>query len=202
MLRYFLYFIGFAVVAGLIAGGFHLLRVKSANKKELAAFAKREDVKNKGKVLVVYYSLSGNTKKIAEKIKNLTNGDIYEIRPKEKINSLYAYTKTTQQLKNKNYPETEKDYPDFAQYDYIFVGAPVWMYTMATPLFSFLQSADFKGKKVVPFSTQGSNYGKFFTDFAANANHANIQKGEKFNNLHGKYAAEEENKIVAWINSI
>src|SRR5574344_2600642 len=127
MLRYFLYFIGFAVVAGLITGGFHLLRVKSANKKELAAFAKREDVKNKGKVLVVYYSLSGNTKKIAEKIKNLTNGDIYEIRPKEKINSLYAYTKTTQQLKNKNYPETEKDYPDFAQYDYIFVGAPVWM---------------------------------------------------------------------------
>lgn len=202
MLRYFFYFIVSAIIIGITAGGIHLLRVKSANKNELSAYAKKEEVKNKGKVLVIYYSLSGNTKKIAEKIKALTHGDIYEIKTKEKISSVYAYTKTTQQLKSKKYPEIEKDYPDFTQYDYIFVGAPVWMYTMATPMFSFLQSADFNGKKVVPFSTQGSNYGKFFIDFAANANHANIQRSEKFNNLHGKYAAEEENKIAACINSI
>lgn len=65
------------------------------------------------------------------------------------------------QLKNGEYPELAGELPDPKAYDVVFVGAPVWWYTMATPLFSYLKQTDFGGRIVVPFSTQGSNYGSF-----------------------------------------
>ena len=86
--------------------------------------------------------------------------------------------------------------------DTVFVGAPVWWYTVATPVLSYLKKTDFLGKKVVPFSTQGSNAGTFFADFAAKARNAVLLKGEQFNNLSDKYAKETDNKIAVWLNSL
>lgn len=55
------------------------------------------------------------------------------------------------QLKNGEYPELAGELPDPKAYDIVFVGAPVWWYTMATPLFSYLKQTDFGGRIVVPF---------------------------------------------------
>lgn len=70
-----------------------------------------------------------------------------------------VYVKSKMDLDKKQFLEIAKEMPNLAEYDVIFVGGPVWMYTMATPLFSFFNKVDFAGKKVVLFSTQGSNYG-------------------------------------------
>lgn len=204
-MKYLLYLITAGVVGGLIIGGVHLLRVAQKNKKEMAQYSGAEvKLNNKlGKVLVVYYSLSGHTKQIAEIIKQETNADVYEIKTVEKIDTKpWFYMTLREQLKEKKYPEIEKDFPNLAQYDMIFVGAPVWWYTMATPLYSFLQKVDFKGKKVVPFSTQGSNFGTYFEDFAASAKNANLQLSQAFNNLPEKYREEERNKIIQWLNEL
>ena len=205
MLKYLLYTIAALVAVSLVGSGIHLYRVAQKNKKEMSQYegpAVAVD-QSLGKVLVVYYSLSGHTKEIAEKIKDKTGGDIYEIKTLEKIDtSPWFYLTLKQQVKKSSYPALVGEFPDFSTYDVVFVGAPVWWYTVATPVFSFLQVADFQGKKVVPFSTQGSNAGTFFEDFAAHAQNAEILKGASFNNLSDKYRQAEDNKIGIWINAV
>ena len=205
MLKYILYFIIVAAVIGGIIGIVHLYRVSVRNEKEMAPYAGEPVAvtKNLGRVLVVYYSLSGHTREIAEKIRQVTGGDLYEIKTTEKLDSSpWYYLTLRNQLKSGNYPSIENNFPQFATYDTIFVGAPVWWYTVATPALSFLQQVDFKGKKVVPFSTQGSNYGTFFEDFAKAAKNANLQPSASFNNLPDEYRAAVENKIAVWLNSL
>ena len=205
MLKYILYVVVSAAVLALVCGGVHLLKVALKNKKEMAQYETVNETKVKplGKVLVVYYSLSGHTKEIAEIISQKTGADLYEIEvsPKIEQNAL-MYMKVKKQLQEKKYPKLAKPLPDFSQYDMIFVGAPVWWYTIATPGFAFLQEADFAGKKVVPFSTQGSNYGSFFEDFAKNARNGEILTPANFNNLPESYAKAVDNKITQWLNSL
>lgn len=192
------------IIAGGACGAIHLLRVAQRNKKELAAF--KQDVNysaNLGKVLVIYYSFSGKTEDIAKQIAALTKGDLYRLNTQEEFKSSPAfYAKVKKQLSDKNYPPLAGEMPDIGAYDTVFVGAPVWWYTMATPLFSYLADTDFKGKKVVPFSTQGSNAGKFLEDFAANAKNAQIAGYEKFNNVSKDYNKAVHNKIIAWLNGL
>ena len=191
MLKYFLYIVIAAIVIGLTIGGAHLYRVAQKNKKEMAPYQGEpiKVTKDFGKTLVVYYSLSGHTRDIAQRIQKKTGADIYEIKTAQKIDKYpWFYLNLRSQLKNKKFPKLAGQMPDFTKYDTIFVGAPVWWYTIATPVLSFLQQADFGGKKVVPFSTQGSNYGTFFEDFAARAQNASLAKGASFNNLPAKYA--------------
>ncbi|MDR1696383.1 MAG: hypothetical protein LBR69_07150 [Endomicrobium sp.] len=205
MLKYALYAVLFLVLAALAAAGFHNTRVHFKNKKEMSRYegAQIAVQKDLGKVLVVYYSLSGKTKDIAERIKAKTNADIYEIKTKEPMPSGRAlYMGVRKQIKTKKYPEIETNFPDFENYDLIFAGSPVWWYTAATPVLAFLEQADFKGKKVVPFSTQGSNEGTFEKDFKANAKNAVTASYQKFNNISPKYNSAVDNKIAEWINGL
>lgn len=204
MMKYVIYFVIAAIAAGLLAGGVHLARVKIKNKKEMSAYsgAKTEVSKTHGKALVIYYSMSGNTREIARKIQAKTNADIFEIKTAEPLEpGAGLYMDIRSQLKTGEFPKLES-LPDVENYDVVFVGGPVWWYTAATPVLSLLENMDFKGKKVAPFSTQGSNYGKFFEDFAAKAKNAKLLKGAGFNNLSGKYEEEVGNKISVWLNGL
>lgn len=204
MLKIVLYVI---VLAVLVIGGaslYHLYKVSSKNKAEMASFENEVTLNaNLGKVLVVYYSLTGHTKDIAEQIANKTNGDLYEIQTVETYSSPSVYMKSKKELSSKNYPELKKDnMPDITQYDTVFIGSPVWWYTMAPALYSYLQSVDFNNTKVVPFSTQGSNFGSFFEDFTKMAKNAQILPSENFNNIDEKYKEQVSNKINAWLNKL
>ncbi len=205
MFSYIVNFTLIVFIVSLFIGSFHLYRVSKRNKKELKPYATDNIVyKNDlGKVLVVYYSLSGNTKQIAENIAKKTNADLFEIKTFEQAKlGLSFYIEIKKQLNTKKYPKIENKMPDFLKYDTIFVGFPVWWYTMATPGLSFLQKADFRNKNVVPFSTQGSNYGSFFEDFKKMAKNANILEGNQFNNVGKKYNNAVDSKISDWLNQI
>ena len=133
----------------------------------------------------------------------MTGGELYEVKTAEKIKQTpWFYLTLRKQLKDKNYPKLSGSLPDFRQYDTIFVGGPVWWYTASTPMRAFLQQADFKGKKVVPFTTQGSNVGTYFEDFAQTAKNAKLLKSASFNNMPEKYDHAVDNKIATWINSL
>ena len=205
MLKFVVYFVIAAVVVIAAASVWHLTRVAAGNKEEMSRYAgpEKEFTGHFGKALVVYYSLDGHTREIAEKIREKTGADIYEIKTREKFKKTpWFYLTLKKQLKNGEYPELDGELPDPKAYDVVFVGAPVWWYTMATPLFSYLKQTDFGGRIVVPFSTQGSNYGSFFADFVKEAKNAEVDTAAAFNNLPEGYEREVDNKIVSWLNGL
>ncbi len=205
MFKFLISIVGLVLLISLIISGLHLLRVAYKNKKELSQFADKKIVYNNnlGKVLIVYYSLGGNTKQIAENIAKKINAELFEIKTLDKIKlGLPFYLEIKKQLNSKKYQKIEEKMPDFAKYDTIFVGFPVWWYTIATPVLAFLQKANFMNKTTIPFSTQGSNYGTSFTDFDKMAKNAKIGKSASFNNIAAKYDKELDNKINNWLNNI
>lgn len=203
-MKYVLYVLLLVVIVSIIASLFHLYKVSNKNKTEMAKFKNRVTLNaDLGKTLVVYYSLTGKTKDIALQIQSLTNADVYEIKPvKELKQNALLYLESKKQISSQSYPEIVQDLPNAADYDTIFVGAPIWWYTAATPVLRFLNEFDFKNKNVVPFSTQGSNYGSYFEDFKLKAQNANILKGEAFNNLDSGYEENVKNKIISWLNNL
>ena len=135
MFKCLLLIAGLILFLSIVIGCGHLIKVSIKNKKELSAYENKESVYNNnlGKTLVVYYSLSGNTKQIAENIAKKTGADLFEIKTIENIKSGASfYLDIKKQLKSKNYPQIEDNLPEFSNYDTVFVGFPVWWYTIAT----------------------------------------------------------------------
>ena len=110
------------------------------------------------KILVLYYSQTGNTKIVAEEIANKLGADI------EEITMVDPYDPDFQATINRSMKEREQGIiptinpvkANLANYDVIFLGYPVWFGTYAPPVAAFLNSADLSGKKLVPFCTFGS----------------------------------------------
>ena len=106
MLKIVLYIVCLGILIAIGTGFYHLQKVKAKNKAEMDNFAKDIPLRaNFGKVLVVYYSLSGHTKDIAKQIAEKTKADLYEIETVEKYSSPSVYMKSKQELTSKNYPE-------------------------------------------------------------------------------------------------
>ena len=107
------------------------------------------------KVLVAYFSCSGVTKKLAQTLAGVVKGDLYEITPAQ------PYTAADLNWQEKNSrssrPAISGSVKDFAQYDTVFVGFPIWWYVAPTIINTFLESEDFSGKTVIPFATSGGS---------------------------------------------
>lgn len=108
------------------------------------------------KNLIAYYSYSGNTKKVAETIQKLAGGDLFEIIPSEPYPANYndVVNKVKTEKANDTVIELEEN-KDISEYDNIFIGTPVWWYTFATPVKTFLKNNNFADKKIIPFCTHG-----------------------------------------------
>lgn len=109
------------------------------------------------KILIAYFSWSGNTKSIAERIHNMVGGDMFQIETETPYPTDYhevAYVVAKKQHEENIKPKL-KDNGDVSGYDVIFVGTPVWWYEMAPAVKTFLSENNFEGKTVVPFITHG-----------------------------------------------
>ena len=109
------------------------------------------------KVLVAYYSWSGNTKEVANAIHKQVGGDLFEIQTVEAYPS--EYSETTAQAKkeiNEGFrPKLKGSVDNMAQYDVVFIGSPNWWGTIAPAVSSFIEAYDLNGKTVIPFITHG-----------------------------------------------
>lgn len=165
-----------------------------------------ENINNQdfGKILVIYYSLSGNTRAIALTIKEKTNADIYEIKTENEYpGSPMIYITAKKQMNPKNYPKLKNgNIPDINKYDLIFIGGPVWWYTVPAPILSFLSQTDFKGKTVVSFATHGGNYGKFFEDFESKIKNAKVIRGQEFKKVLKTDKNLLDKKISDWLKNL
>ena len=110
------------------------------------------------KMLVLYYSQTGNTKAVAEEIATKLGADIEEIVMVNPYDPDFQATieRCMQEREKKEIPDIQPVKADIAAYDVIFLGFPVWFGTYAPPVQKFLLGADLSGKKIVPFCTFGS----------------------------------------------
>lgn len=159
------------------------------------------DLKGK-KVLVVYYSITGNTKAVAEEIKNATGGDIFELQTIQTYPS--SYKEQTEQAKKEiqdGYKPDLKNDIDTNQYDVIFIGSPCWWGTYAPAVSTFLANHNLAGKTIVPFMTHGgSGLGRSVSDMKKAAQKSNVLNGLAIRGGSAQNSEREVKKFVDGLN--
>lgn len=112
-----------------------------------------------GKTLVAYFSYSGNTKSIAEKIAEKTGADMFVIDTTYDYPEEYnAVIEQAQQEQRENArPELSAAVENMADFDTVFIGYPNWWGDMPMVVYSFLDEYDLSGKTVIPFCTHGGS---------------------------------------------
>jgi len=131
---------------------------RGAENSKAQTAPKSAEVEPASKSLVVYYSQTGSTKKVAETIQKEKNADIFEIELVKPYPSTYDSTVATvrEEREAKQWPLLLKPKADLAKYDTVYLGYPIMFGSFAPPVHSFLDSNDLSGKVVVPFCTYGS----------------------------------------------
>ena len=109
--------------------------------------------------LIVYFSWSGHTRRVANFIHELTGSDIVEIEVQEPYSSVYneVTARARYELDNDIRPALVTRVENMADYDTLIVGTPIWSSRLAPPVKSFLASYDLSGKKILPFCTHGGS---------------------------------------------
>lgn len=139
------------------------------------------------KKLVAYFSASGITAKVAERLSESIGADLHEITPKVR------YTEADLDWRDKNSrssvemsnpasrPEIERIRENMADYETIYVGFPIWWYIAPTIINTFLESYDLTGKTIVPFATSGgSGMGKTIEMLQPSCKGATLVEGKLF----------------------
>ena len=132
------------------------------------------------KVLVVYYSQTGNTKAVAQEIATKLGADMAEVEAVTPYDGDFEATigRCMQEREAGIATEINPLTVNVADYDVIFVGAPVWFGVFAPPMLTFLNQVDLSGKKIVPFCTFGSGgLESSVKDFAKKQPNAEIMPG-------------------------
>ncbi len=115
------------------------------------------------KTLVAYFSASGVTAKVAEKVAKAADADLFEIKPavpytRADLNWMDKNARSTIEMKDpSSRPEIAEKVADMDQYENVIIGFPIWWYVAPTIINTFLESYDFSGKKIALFATSGGS---------------------------------------------
>jgi flavodoxin len=154
------------------------------------------------KILVAYFSHSGNTREIANQIHKSAGGDIFEIQAVKPYPDDYdAVVKQAKQELNSGYkPALKTKVENIKPYDLVFIGYPNWCSTVPAPVRTFLSEYDFSGKTIVPFCThEGSGLGRSATDISKLCSESTLLDGVAIRGSDVKIA---QSKVVEWLRKI
>ena len=153
--------------------------------------------------LVVYFSVTGNTKGVAEKIADITGADIYEIKAAEEytdedIDYDNSDSRTTHEQNDSSArPEIGSDTISLEGYTTIYIGYPIWWGQEPRIMDTFVESYDFDGITMIPFCTSGSSdIGESGQNLADNAGSGNWIEGKRFD------GGASEDEIRTWIDGL
>ena len=139
------------------------------------------------KALVAYFSASGVTASVAERMATSIGADLYEIKPEQPytsddLNWQNRESRSSVEMKDKSSrPGIENKVDDMEQYQIVFVGFPIWWYREPSIIDTFIEAYDFAGKTIVTFATSGgSGLGESTSNIQALAPEANVIDGKKF----------------------
>ena len=122
-----------------------------------------ENEETKKSVLVAYFSASGVTKAVANRMAKVSGADIYEIAPEEPytqadLNWRDKKSRSSVEMNNRDFrPAIKGKCQDMDKYDVVYIGFPIWWYTCPTIINTFVESYKFDGKTLVPFATSGGS---------------------------------------------
>lgn len=114
---------------------------------------------NGGKILIAYFTRSGNTETLADMIQEKTGGTKFRIETVKAYSEDYSgvYDEAMAELQENARPELKTRVDNMAEYDTVFIGYPIWHGNTPIAICSFLESYDFTDKKVIPFCSSGSS---------------------------------------------
>ncbi len=157
------------------------------------------------KKIVIYFTYTGNTKMIANKISRMLNCDILEIKPK--IPYVSDYNKVVNDEHNSEssnfLPEIKDINIDLNSYEEIIIGTPVWWYRPAPVIRTFLNKFDLSNKIVIPFATNAGWLGKTFKEIKELCPNSKVSKEMNivFESYSNNLVTKEED-INVWIDSL
>lgn len=158
-----------------------------------------------GKVLVAYFSATGNTKGVAEYIAKAAGADLYEITPEAPYTSAdlnwndsgSRVSREHDDVNLRNVPLANAQVANWDEYDTVFIGYPIWWDIAAWPVDSFVKANDFAGKTVIPFATSSSSglgdSGRLLAELAGTGE---WQAGQRFS------SGASESTVTAWVNGL
>lgn len=137
--------------------------------------------------LVAYFSASGVTAKVAEKLSEAIGADLYAIEPevpytKADLDWMDKKSRSTIEMNNPaSRPAIAGKRDNMNDYDTVFVGFPIWWYVAPTIINTFLESYDLTGKTIIPFATSGgSDIGKTNEKLLPSCKGAKLLDGKVF----------------------
>lgn len=137
-------------------------------------------------VLVAYFSASGVTKNVAEKIANENGYDVFEIVPEEfytvaDLDYTNKDSRSTIEMNDKSFRPPIVENCDVSGYNTVVIGFPVWWYTAPAIINTFIESVDLSGKTIKAFYTSGcSGIDKCVSDLQATYSGLDFAKGTRF----------------------
>ena len=155
------------------------------------------------KILIVYFSATGTTKKLAKKLSDILKADLFEIKPtipytSKDLDWTNKNSRSSIESKNPDFrPEIKNKVENFSAYDTIFIGFPIWWYVAPNIISTFLESYDFSHKTIIPFATSGgSGMGKTEDILKKCCSESSIWKsGKCFENF-------DTSALKKWIDSL
>jgi len=166
----------------------------------VAAGASQPISKSEGKVLIAYFSWSGNTRGIAQEIQRQTGADIFEISPVDPYSSDYntVLMEAQEDQHKQARPELTGHIDNMDEYDTIILGYPNWWASVPMPIASFLEEYDFSEKKIIPFCSHGGGrFGQSLTAIAKLAPDADIGEGLSVHYSGGSTLSDD---VTAWLD--
>ena len=151
------------------------------------------------KILVSYFSASGTTKRVAEKVANAVNGDLFEIEPREKYSDedldwMNKQSRSSVEMNNNIKPEIVNKVSNLGEYDTICLAFPIWWYKEPTIIDKFLEENNMDGKKIYVFVTSGSStIDSTYKSLQNNFPNLNFVSGKRFT------GNESETDYKAWL---
>ena len=139
------------------------------------------------KVLVAYFSASGVTAKLAERLASAIGADLHEIKPEKPYTSADldwrdSNSRSSVEMKDKLFrPTIANSVENMDQYDTVFVAFPIWWYVAPTIINTFLEAYNLDGKKIIPLATSGSSgMGNTNKELAPSCTGATLEEGKRF----------------------
>ena len=189
----------------LLVSALMLLSLAACGSKATAPETTTAPAASGGRTLVVYFSATGNTKAAAEAIAAATGGDLLELEPAEPYTSAdLDYNNADSRVSREHDDASLRDVAlktttvaNWADYDTVYIGYPIWWGIAAWPVGTFVKANDFTGKTVIPFCTSGSSdIGESDTQLAALAGTGDWQTGKRF------ASAVTQQEVADWVKSL
>ncbi len=167
----------------------------------VTAGKQRAQTEKGGKILIAYFSWSGNTRGIAQEIQSQTGADLFEITPVNPYSTDYntVLMEAQEDQHKQARPELSAHVQNMDDYDIILLGYPNWWASIPMPIASFLEEYDFSGKTIIPFCSHGGGlFGQSLTAIAKLAPNSVIGEGLS---VHYSGGSSLSTDVTEWLKT-